>query len=334
MLPVRKASGHSGKMRIFGSSLKKRANMDKVKIAVVGLGGVGGFLGGKLARHYAGSDRVEVNFIARGQTLENVRRDGLVVEAREGTFTARPHAVTDRAEELGVMDYVIYATKSYDIEGGVESIRGCVGERTVVIPFLNGVDGTERIRKLLPCNEVWDGCVFIVARIAAPGRILETTEKYLYLYGSKTGTAQRLAEADRIFAEAGLNARSFPDIERRVWNKFAFISTLATITSYTDKTYGEILSDPADLQRLNALFAEFGAVARAKGAEVARDIPAEVLGRVKIVPPDSTTSMQRDFRAGKTTELESLTGYIVREGERLGVPTPVYRQMYEALRNR
>ena len=308
--------------------------MEKVKIAVLGLGGVGGFLGGKLAQRYAGSDRVEVNFIARGKTLENVRRDGLVVEGREGTFTARPRAATDRAADLGVMDYVIYCTKSYDIEEGVESIRGCVGDGTVVLPFLNGVDGTERIKALLPRNEVWDGCVFIVARITAPGHILETTEKYLYLYGSPAGTPERLAEMDRIFADAGTNARSFPDIERRVWNKFAFISTLATITSYTDKTYGGILNDPEDMRLLNALFAEFGAVARAKGAKADEDIAGEVLGRVKIVPPDSTTSMQRDFRAGKRTELESLTGYIVREGERLGVPVPVYRRMYEALRKR
>mgnify|MGYP000950426124 CR=1 FL=1 len=124
------------------------------------------------------------------------------------------------------------------------------------------------------------------------------------------------------------------DIVRRVWDKFAFISTVATSTSYTDKTYGGVLGDPADRADLDSLLAEFQTVAAAKGIVLSEGIAGKVIAQMERIPADTTTSMQRDFRTGRTTELESLTGYVVREGRRLGVPTPTYDRMYESLRGR
>lgn len=315
-----------------------------VKIAIVGLGGVGGFIGGSLADHYMpGHGAVEVYFIARGETLRTVAENGLTVETPQRTFTARPTKVTDDASQIGVMDYVIYCTKSYDVEEGIRSVLSCIGPDTVVIPFLNGVDGAERIKQLLPCNEVWDGCVYIVSRIGTPGHIIADTGGYFYLFGSaqgsKRGVAQgsmqgsspRIAQMSAIFAEAGIKAYAVEDIERQVWNKFGFISPMGTITSYTDKTYGGVMDDPAEKTRLLALIGEFTAVAHAKGVDIADDLSEDVMRRVGKLPWDATTSMQRDFRAHHKTELEALTGYIVREGERLGVAVPTYRMMYDGL---
>ena len=125
--------------------------------------------------------------------------------------------------------------------------------------------------------------------------IRDSTNGYRYLFGSATGDPARLAELERIFERAGIRARLEADIVRRVWDKFAFISTVATSTS------GLVGSEMCIRDR---------------------------------IPADTTTSMQRDFRTGRTTELESLTGYVVREGRRLGVPTPTYDRMYESLRGR
>ena len=210
----------------------------------------------------------------------------------------------------------------------------CIGPRTVVLPFMNGVDGAERIRRMLPATEVWDGCVYVVAYIVSPGHIAEHTNGYRYLFGSATGDPARLAELERIFERAGIRARLEADIVRRVWDKFAFISTVATSTSYTDKTYGGVLGDPADRADLDSLLAEFQTVAAAKGIVLSEGIAGKVIAQMERIPADTTTSMQRDFRTGRTTELESLTGYVVREGRRLGVPTPTYDRMYESLRGR
>ena len=139
----------------------------KTRIAVVGTGGVGGFLGGLLARFYEHSDEAEIYFVSRGQALRNIRERGLLVDAQEGRFTARPKAATDSPAEIGEMDYVLYCTKSYDVEGAVGQLLPCIGPHTVVLPFMNGVDGAERIRRMLPATEVWDGCVYVVAYIVS-----------------------------------------------------------------------------------------------------------------------------------------------------------------------
>ena len=306
----------------------------KTKIAIVGTGGVGGFLGGLLARHYEGSSEVEIHFISRGEALANIRRDGLRVDAQQGAFTARPTAATDSAAEIGTMDYVLYCTKAYDVEGGIAGIRPCIGPRTVILPFLNGVDSAEKIKRMLPDNEVWDGCVYVVAYIVEPGHIVERTNGYRYLFGSPSGSPDRLEILQRIFAEADIRARLEADIVRRVWDKFAFISTVATATSYTDETYGGVLNDARNRADFTALLDEFQAVAQARGIALSEDIASRVVAQMERIPADTTTSMQRDFRAGRSTEVESLTGYVVREGRRLGVPTPVYDLMYRGRHER
>ena len=102
----------------------------------------------------------------------------------------------------------------------------------------------------------------------------------------------------------------------------------------TDEPYGVVLNTPSYRKQFESLLEEFQAVARKKGITLSEGIAQKVIDQMERIPADTTTSMQRDFRAGKRTELESLTGYIVREGERLGVPTPVYDLMYAALLKR
>ena len=307
----------------------------KTKIAIVGTGGVGGFLGGELAHYYTpGDPEVEIYFISRGEALRNIRANGLRVDAQTGSFVAIPTLATDSAAAIGPMDYVIYCTKAYDVESGIEGIRPCIAPHTVIIPFLNGVDSVEKIRTLLPGNEVWYGCVYVVAYIVEPGHVAERTNGYRYMFGDPEGDPVRQKALAALFERAGIWARWMPDIVRRVWDKFAFISTVATVTSYTDRTYGEVLGDPTDRASLLALLDEFQAVAKALGKELSEAISDLVVQQMERIPGETTTSMQRDFRAHRPTELESLTGYIVRAGERAGVPTPTYRRMYESLKKR
>ena len=232
------------------------------------------------------------------------------------------------------MDYILLCTKAYDIEGAVGQIRPAIGPRTVILPFLNGVDSAEKIKRMLPGHAVWDGCVYVVAFIVEPGRIAEHTNGYRYLFGSAQGPDERLEKLERIFTGAEVRARLVPDITRRVWDKFAFISTVATATSYTDEPYGGVLGNPDYRAQFTALLDEFQAVAKAKGIVLSDGIAAQVVDQMERIPTDTTTSMQRDFRAHRSTELESLTGYIVREGKRLDVPTPTYDRMYAGLLQR
>ena len=303
-----------------------------VKIAVVGIGAVGGFLGGLLARFYEKRPDVDVYFVARGETLRQVRARGLVVRTESAGFACFPKLATDRAEDIGEVDYLLLATKSYDVEQAVRDYASLIGDKTVIIPFQNGVYAVEKLRKMLPGHPVWWGCVYIYAKPEGPGRIYEHTLGYTYMYGPDDGHAEAAETLDRIFAEASINAHSYSDIRLRVWDKFAFVSSIAAISSYTQKNFGDILSDSGDRAVYTALVDEFHSVAEAKGIAFEGDARQATLDRMAMFPPDTTSSMQRDFAAHHKTELEALVGYIVHEAEALHVDVPHYKKIYTALK--
>lgn len=108
------------------------------------------------------------------------------------------------------------------------------------------------------------------------------------------------------------------------------ISTAATTTSYFDQPLDEVISQHQE--EFIAISKELAAVAHAAHAGLRDDIVASSLAAQQMMPPGSTTSMHTDFKQGKPTELESLTGFVIRLGEQLGIPTPTYHRMYEKLR--
>ncbi|MBB6612110.1 2-dehydropantoate 2-reductase [Pontibacter sp. Tf4] len=305
-----------------------------MKIAITGIGGVGGFFGGMLAKHYQASGEVEVNFIARGENESVIRQQGLKVESPAGAFTAIPKLVTSDPALVGEVDLLICCTKSYDLEQNIEQLSPCIGPHTVILPLLNGIDSRERIKTVYPENEVWDGCVYIVSRLTAPGLVTVTGSQHALFFGAADGTAAKLEAAMQIFKEAGINATLSPNIQQTIWEKFLFISTIATLTSYLDTSIGGILADPKHLELLFALLTELKQVAQAKGIVFSDDSNNAITDRMARLPYDTTSSMHSDYQKGKNTEVDSLTGYVVKLGEQLHIPTPTYSKLYTALKSR
>lgn len=304
----------------------------KLRIAIVGLGGVGGYLGAMLANKYTGKSDIEIYFVARGETLRVVSEKGLTLKSTKGEFAVKPDGVSDDPSALPPMDYVIYCTKSYDIRTAAANLKGFLKAGTVIVPFMNGVDGTEVLREMYPDHVVMDGCVYIVGFIESPGVVIETGGLDRYCFGSDRLSEDQLVSLEQIMKNAGVDGVFDRDIVRTVWEKFSYISPIASITSYLDKTCGAIAESESDLKLLDGLFAEFEAIALKKGIHMREGIMSKNLHIMKKYPYDTTTSMQRDFRAHRNTEVESLTGYIVRQGELFGVDTPEYARIYESLK--
>ena len=98
----------------------------KTRIGILGLGGVGGYFGGLLAKEYATSDAIDIVFIARGETLKVVSEFGLKISTDEGEITVFPNIVSDNPEIIGKLDYLICTTKTYDIEESLTSIKNVI----------------------------------------------------------------------------------------------------------------------------------------------------------------------------------------------------------------
>ncbi len=305
--------------------------MAKIRVAIAGIGGVGGYFGGMLAKYYSNDPRVDICFIARGAHAEAIRMQGLRVETQNGDFIAHPALVSDDPALIGPVDYIIYCTKSYGLEALVQSLRPCIGPDTVLLPLLNGVDNDQVIRELLPQNEVWNGCVYLVAKRAAPGLIRASGNIARLFFGLDSGDGKRLKGMEQLFTEAGIDATLARPVEPVIWQKFMFISPVATLTSYLDAPIGEILAEEEKMGLFLSLLDELSFVAAKMNIPLIPDYHGLVLARMESLPYDTTSSMHRDFHAGLSTEVEALTGYVVRMSKTLNVPTPVYDKLYAEL---
>jgi len=309
--------------------------MGKIKIVIVGLGGVGGYYGGMLAKKYADNPEIDVYFVARGAHLKKVQENGLTLITEEGTFQVYPTLATDNVSEIGTADYIIMTPKSYDLESTVEQIKPIVGPNTVILPLLNGIDNSYRIRTLLPTTEVWQGCCYIVARLNEPGVVESSGGLHRFNFGYELQqTDERLLNFEKILKEAGVDAVYYPNIMHVIWTKFFFISATASLTSYFDVSFGALLTDDKRKATLIALLEELLLVANAEGAEIKRTVIDNVIHQLEKLPFETTASMHSDFKAGKNTEVHGLTGAVVKLANKNGIATPTYEMVYEELMGR
>ena len=124
-----------------------------MRIAIIGVGGVGGYFGGKLAREFENSIEHEIIFIVRGEHLKAIQKNGLKLYTKEGDYIVRPKIATDSPIEAGVFDLAFFCTKSYSLESSAREFSNCIRENTIVISLLNGVNSAERLRTILPAGE-------------------------------------------------------------------------------------------------------------------------------------------------------------------------------------
>lgn len=304
------------------------------KILIVGLGGVGGYYGGLLAKRYADEPNTKIYFVARGEHLKKIQQDGLTVITETGTFVVHPTLATDNVAEIGVVDYVVLTTKSYDLDATIAQIMPCVGKNTVILPLLNGIDITTRIRVLLPGTEVWSGCVYIVGRLNEPGVVESSGNVHALYFGYDNQTSDRLVQFEKLLRDAGVEAIFSEDILSVMWNKFVFISTTASLTSYFNVSFGALLTDELRKETLIKLLEEIILVGNAEGAKIDNSIINKTIYRLENLPFKTTTSMHSDFQAEKNTEVKTLTGIVVELGKKHGIETPTYEKVYAELSKR
>ncbi|HJQ99244.1 MAG TPA: 2-dehydropantoate 2-reductase [Candidatus Polarisedimenticolaceae bacterium] len=299
-----------------------------MKIAVVGAGGVGGYLGGLLAK-----EGHEVALIARGAHLEAIRERGIRVRSVHGDFEARPALATDRASEFGVADVVFFVVKTYDTDAAAEASRPLVGAATTVVPLQNGVESLERLSPWFGRERIVPGAVWIVTSIAEPGIVAQESQVRRFVVGEiDGGVTPRVAAIRDAIASTGCTAEVAPDITQLLWTKLLMLASIAGVTSVTRSTLGRILAVPEAKAMLHRAMAEVEAVARAKGIAL-EDAAAENWMRFAAkLEPTTTSSMARDVAAGRRSEYDALCGAVVRGGRENGVATPVHELCWTILR--
>jgi 2-dehydropantoate 2-reductase len=298
------------------------------KMVVFGAGGVGGYIAAMLARsgHW-------VALITRGQQLRAIKRTGLRIESSNGTFEARPSIVSDKPEEIGAVDGVILAVKTWQVADAALSLRPMLGPGTRVLALQNGVEVFQELETILGTGYALMGVCWVLSHAVEPGRIVHIGLDPALVVGEREGgclspNAAMLAEA---LAKSGFQVHTSADIERSVWEKWVFVSAVSGVGAVARGTFGEIRLWPATRELTRALMNEVAAVATSRGIKLSEDVVDRNMALVDAMPANGTASMQRDILAGRPSELETLVGAIIRFGVCGGIPTPVARFIYGCL---
>ena len=303
-----------------------------MRIAIVGIGGVGGYFGGKLAREYASSGPHEIIFIARGEPLQAIQHNGLTLFTREDDYVAWPNIATDDPVVAGMFDLVFFCVKSYSLEDSAHRVKTNIHKNTIVIPLLNGVESAERLRPVLPDADIIDGSVYIISHIEKPGVIRQEDGACKLIFGTNDDQSSlKYNTILDILLQAKINANLTDHISEALWEKYLLMCPLGSLTAATGKTYGTLLADAALKTKLRGMMEEVTAVARARNVnlpENAIDRTMEMAGRFAF---DAKTSMQLDKEKGRQTEVDTLTGFLCRAGRESGIPTPLHDEVYQQI---
>lgn len=304
-----------------------------MRIAVIGIGGVGGYYGGRLAHRYPPGSEHEVFFFCRGAHLDAIRAEGLRVTSQDGEFTGVPSLATDSATEMGMVDVALYCTKGYDLADAVMATRSAVGVGTIALPLGNGVDNDAVLKQSVGDATVLNGCVYISSHIEAPGLIQQTGGSRKLFFGS-SGDIEPYRHIEFALQSAGIDATLTDDILQRVWTKFLFIDASCGATSLHSATIGQVLANESMKRQLTGLMEEVAALAAHSGVVLPKDAVEAGLKTAASFPPATKTSMQLDFERGGRTELDVMLGYVVRSAREAGIATPWHDEVFEALSSR
>ncbi len=302
-----------------------------MRVAIVGIGGVGGYYGGKLAHQFPPGSEHEILFFCRGAHMEAIRRDGLKLLARDGDLVAHPAMATDNAAEMGVVDVALFAVKGYSQPDAACAMRPTVGPSTVVIPLGNGVENDDILKQELGLGRVLNGAVYISTHIEAPGVVEQTGGSRKLVFGSPDGETEPYRPIEKMLQAAGIDAVLSSNIVRDVWSKFIFIDAISSVTSLHGVTIGTVLATPELRDQLAGLMGEVRALGEKLQVGLPAGIVEQAIDRAGAFPPDTKTSMQLDVEKGNPTELDTMLGYVVRKGKELRIATPAHAEVYEAL---
>jgi 2-dehydropantoate 2-reductase len=296
-------------------------------IAIMGSGGVGGYVGAWLQQ--AGQ---EVVFVARGAHLGALRRDGLRIEHPDLPLHLPRVAATDDPSSVGPVDLVIFTVKLFDTDSAAQAMAPLVGAGTRVLTLQNGIDSVAMIRAHCdPATSVLGGVIYLSAVIGAPG-VIRTP-------GGFHGIVADRAQGDAVMAEleqaasglSGLTVKLSDEATQVIWEKFVALASMAGATSLLRARLGAILGNPESRAFQQQLVEEVIVVAQAKGVAMRTGLADEVMGRFAGFPPSTRASMAEDLERGNRLELRWLSGRVHGLGVELGVPTPAHTAVYRGL---
>lgn len=307
-----------------------------MNIGVIGVGGVGGYFGGKLTTLLRQSlwPDLKIYFLARNQHLQAIKKNGLLLTTvDEGEIICHPSLATDQVNEIPILDLCLLCVKSYDLKKVLVALQKKITQHTIIIPLLNGVDIYERIRTVIPHGQVYPACAYVGTHIEKAGQVVQNGGSCTILFGRDPVQAETVPQIIfDLFEAASIKYNYCEDPYPEIWKKYIFIAAYGMVTASENKTLGQALESEEARKMVQGIMNEIVGIAAQQGIHLPDRIVAESLHKAGDFPYATKTSLQRDFeQLQKADERELYGATILRLGEHTGVETPCTHQIYEKL---
>ena len=287
-----------------------------LKVAVMGAGAVGCYFGGMLAR--AGH---QVVLIARPQHVKIIAAEGLRMETR--SFDERVQvAASTEGSAVASADLVLFSVKSTDTESAGAQIRPHLKPDALVLCLQNGVDNAERLRTVLPPNQVAAAVVYVASEMAEAGHVKHHGRGELVI--EPTDKSGLVAQA---LAAAGVPTEVSDNVRGALWLKLILNCAYNAVSAISQLPYGQTVQGEGVKDVMRDVVGECLAVAKAEGVKVAGDVDAAIRKIVESMPAQYSSTAQ-DLSRGKRTEIDFLNGLVVRQGRVHGIPTPANQVLW------
>jgi len=298
-----------------------------LRILIFGAGGVGGYLGSKLAQ----VEDISLELVARKEHLEAIKKNGLKVIEKDQEQTFKLKAIDQNALE-GVYDLILITTKTTDLDEAIKAILPHTSKHTIIISVANGVDNAKRIKEKIKDATVLDGCIYIISNIKEPGVIEKKGDVFKLCWGGEIKNLEQkeiIEKVKEIFDKAKLRHKFAQNIDLELWKKFLFISPMALLTSFYSLDMNQIYN--LKQKELKEAMEEVLKVANALGINITKEDIHKNLLQASKIQKGAKTSMQLDIEQKKVFEIESLGGFVVKKAKELEIKTPVLSKIYQAL---
>jgi 2-dehydropantoate 2-reductase len=311
-----------------------------MKFLIAGAGAIGAYIGARMA--HAGFD---VTLFARGPHLRAMQQHGVQVKSSDGDFVARP-AIAASLEEVGPVDVVFLGVKAHGLPQLAPQLKPVLGPETTVVSTQNGIpwwyfqgfggewDGIclERvdpggvISEAIAARNVVGSIVYFATEIPSPGVIQHIEGNRITLgepNGARSARCRSIAEA---LIASGLRCPVTTRIRHEIWVKVLGNASFNPVSALTHATLAQMVRDPGVSSVIRSIMQEVEAVSGKLGMELPVSIEQRMAGAEKV--GEHKTSMLQDLEAGRPMELEAVVGAVVELGERVGLPMPCTRTVY------
>jgi 2-dehydropantoate 2-reductase len=311
--------------------------MNNKRIAIIGLGGVGGYFGFKINQTNRDTNRHHISFVARDKTYEVIRENGLTLLSPEySNNVTKPDDVVESINKIKSPDLIFICVKEYDLENVCNQLSEVISKETIIVPMMNGADIYERIRSILPHNVILPSCVYVASHIKEKG-IVEHNGKpgRLFLGRDPEHFSKDIDWIVDLVVESEINLDFKDSSLVDIWTKFIFIASFGLVSAKYNSSIGAVCKEELQKKEAIKIMEEIKLIAFKKSIDLGDDIIIKTFQKATTFPPKTPTSLQLDINSNKkNNELELFAGSIIRYGRELGVETPFTEKIYGKIKRK